>query len=401
MERRQFLQAAGVTLGVAGLGSSPPDPDQLFQAGRFAAADRGYAALIKQNPGDAYAWAQRGYIALLANRFGDTERFLDKAIELAPADQVSMRRLGDCFVRQDDYARAAELFLAAGDRIDAAFYSSVTGTPYETRGESSALLPFQAIDPLPMVEASVNGTRATFVLDTGATFGFSAAMAAQAGVAVVSTVMVNHGHGPVTSYIGVVDSLRLGGIEIRNVPVMWDDTSFADAPGNAVGVIGTTIFYHFLTTMDYAGGALVLRPATDRQPAASTAPLWLAPDHFMFSRGSIGDSGQGLVLLDTGGIGLGVVLTTAQAAAAHVVPDYSDPGAYLGVTGYPCVADPIKLGLPGPGRVVRRDVPGAVGPFAPVNFGFTNLGILSHEFFKPLSVTFDFTGMTLQVDHKT
>jgi predicted aspartyl protease len=404
--RRGFLRAAGVTAGATAVlaslaageavaaSTSSTDPDQLFQAGWFAQADAGYALLLEQEPGDAYAWAQRGYIALLANRFGDTERFLGRAIELAPADQVSMGRLADCFVRQDDFTRAVELFLAAGDRIGAAQYSAVTGTPYEIRGASSALLPFQAIDPLPMIEASVNGTRATFVLDTGATFGFTAAMARQAGVQAVSTVMVNHGNGPVRAYIGVVDSLRLGGIGIRDVPVMWDDTSFADAPGNAVGVIGTTIFYHFLTTMDYAAGALLLRPRTaafrDHDPSAVTAPLWLAPDHFMFSSGRIGRSGPGLVLLDTGGVGLGVVLTSAQAAQAGVVPDYSEPGTYFGVTAYPCTADSIEVG-----RVARRDVPGAVGPFAPSEFGFSDLGTLSHEFFKPLSVTFDFVGMNV------
>jgi predicted aspartyl protease len=406
MGRRGFLGAAALTAGAAaalamktGLtaaSASSPDPDQLFQSGWFAAADRGYATLLKQDPGDAHAWAQRGYIALLSNRFADTERFLGQALELAPGDQVSMQRLADCFVRQDDFARAVPLLLKSGDRIGAAQYSAVTGTPYEMRGESSARLPFQAIDPLPLVEASVNGEKATFVLDTGATFGFTAAMAKQAGVRVVTTVMVNHGNGPVPSYIGVVESLRLGGIEIRNVPVMWDDTSFQDAPGGAVGAIGTTIFYHFRTTMDYAGRALLLRPKTGPAAGAATAPLWLAPDHFMFSHGRIGHAGPGPVLLDTGGVGLGVVLTKAQAAQADVTPDYSQPGPYLGVTAYPCTVGQVELG-----PVARRDVPGAVGPFAePVSFGFGNLGTLSHEFFKPLSVTFDYVSMTLHVTSK-
>ena len=34
------------------------------------------------------------------------------------------------------------------------------------------------------------------------------------------------------------------------------------------------------------------------------------------------------------------------------------------------------------------------GPLlAPAEFGFSYLGTVSHEFFKPLSVTFDFTAM--------
>jgi hypothetical protein len=119
--------------------------------------------------------------------------------------------------------------------------------------------------------------------------------------------------------------------------------------------------------------------------------MWLAPDHFIFSRGRIGGSAEGLVLLDTGGVGLGVVLTTAQAPADDVIPDDGLPGSYLGVTGYPCTASQVSLG-----PVTRRDIPGAVGPFAPpADFGFSDLGTLSHEFFRTLSMTLDFTQMSI------
>ena len=99
-----------------------------------------------------------------------------------------------------------------------------------------------------------------------------------------------------------------------------------------------------------------------------------------------------LVLVDTGGIGLGIVLTGAQAAADGVVPDYGKPETDFGVTVYPCTAD-VALG-----SVARRDVPGVVGPaMNPAEFGFSYLGTVSHEFFKPLSVTFDFTAMATYI----
>jgi hypothetical protein len=249
---------------------------------------------------------------------------------------------------------------------------------------------FETVDPLPSVAASVNGVAAPFTLDTGATFTFSAAMASAAGVTPVATVLVNRGDGPVPTYIGVVDSLRIGAVDIANVPVMWDDVLFTSAPGDGVpvGVIGSTIFYRFQTTMDYAGRALTLRRDAPA-PGPASAPLWLAPDHFIFSWGRIGDSVPGPVLIDTGGVGLGVVLSTAQATAADVVPDYAHPGSYLGATGYPCTTQ-VTLDR------VRRDVPGVVGPYTGTEgFGFNPLGILSHEFFKPSSVTFDFRAMTL------
>jgi len=187
----------------------------------------------------------------------------------------------------------------------------------------------------------------------------------------------------------VVDSLRLGQIEIRNIPVLWNDAPGPGA-GQPAGVIGTTIFYHFQTTMDYAARALTLtRPGAARPGGATTAPLWLAPDHFIFTEGRVGKAGPGPVLIDTGGIGLGVVLTAAQAAAAGVVPDHGKPELDFGVTVYPCTAS-VALG-----PVAYRDLPGVVGPVqSPAELGFGYLGTVSHDFFKPLSVTFDFTTMT-------
>ena len=414
--RRDFM-AMGAAFGVAAVVPGPgrsaasgstgiagADPDRLFQAGQFTEADEGYARVLRQDPRDAHAWAQRGYIALLCNRLASAERFLGRALALAPRDTASMQRLADCYLRQDDAVRAVPLLTASGDRIDATLYApfaggpsgggpsgggAVRGAPYRIGGASSARVPWRTVDPLPSVAASVNGKETICTLDTGATFTISPETAKAAGVTAAFTVLVNHGQGPVPSYIGVVDSLRLGGIEIRDVPVLWDDS-----PGQVPAVIGTTIFSRFAaTTMDYAGRALVLdRDRVPRPAGAVTVPLWLAPDHFLFSLGAIGHTGPDLVLLDTGGVGLGVVLTGPQAAAAGVVPDRARPVRDLGVTGYPCTARAALGALP------RSAVPGFVGPVLPLaDFGFGYLGTFSHEIFKPLSVTFDFTAMALSV----
>jgi Flp pilus assembly protein TadD len=74
--RRSILKGAGLLAGaaVAGVASADPavaapaDPDQLFRAGRFAAADRAYARLLRTDPQNTHAQSQRGYIALLSPR---------------------------------------------------------------------------------------------------------------------------------------------------------------------------------------------------------------------------------------------------------------------------------------------------------------------------------------------
>jgi hypothetical protein len=197
-------------------------------------------------------------------------------------------------------------------------------------------------------------------------------------------------------YFGVMDSFQLGGIELRNVPVSWTDLPLPivpDAEKQPVGVIGTTILYHFLSTMDYANGALILRRKTNAQlrafqavaisAGATTAPFWLAPDHSLFSRGSVNDVGPALVTLDTGGPGFGVAMTDEIAAQAGITPDYTMPKQFFGVTVYPCVADDVRLGT-----VARRDVPGIVGllPSIAGSFGFESIATITHEFFRPLAV---------------
>jgi hypothetical protein len=194
-----------------------------------------------------------------------------------PSERISCRRRRSIITSITGGAlpgAQAGVSRSAGDRIDATYYSAVTGTPYQMTGEPAVRLPFQTLNPLPTVSGSVNGSPLRFVLDTGATFGLSAAAATAAGVQPVATVQTLTPDGPVESYVGVAGSLMLGGIEIRNIPVMWNATSLLDAPAGAAGVLGTTIFYHFLTTVDWAGCALVVQQKTSTSAQSRASAIF-------------------------------------------------------------------------------------------------------------------------------
>ncbi|WP_206619456.1 pepsin/retropepsin-like aspartic protease family protein [Streptomyces hoynatensis] len=390
------LPMAGLT-GSAAASTAPTetDPDQLFWEGRFAEADRGYAALLRGNPDDAHALARRGCVALLSNRFGSAESFLTRALELAPDDAFSVRQLVDCYVRQDQYARAVPLL---GDAPTAVQYGALTGTPFEIRGPEATRIPFLTLDPLPQIPVSLNGgTPKTFHVDTGGSFGLSAETAEEAGLEAVATGQATLGGRVVTTYLGAVDSVRLGEIELRNVPVAWHDTG----AGEDAGVIGTAIFYHFLTTLDYAHQGLVLRRKTgaqvrEVQAAAERAgtrpqPLWLADGHFPFTLGSLGGYGPRVVEIDTGVPDFGVTTTEEKARKAGVAIDYDHPVSFLGVTGYSITPDTVSIG-----DAVREDVPGVVAPVSlDERLGFEILANVTHQFLKPFSCTFDYAGMRL------
>ena len=97
------------------------------------------------------------------------------------------------------------------------------------------------------------------------------------------------------------------------VPVVWaDQMQYPELPDGTLpaGVIGTDIFYRFLTTLDFANRNMVLRPRTTsqrqrfrtqaRRARAEVLPLWLANDHLPLTLGSLNDYGPRVVLLDSG-----------------------------------------------------------------------------------------------------
>jgi predicted aspartyl protease len=428
MDRRKFLRRAGLAVGAGVLlpqlgaprtsaplsvalssATSSIDPDQLFKNGEFKQADRGYAYLLRKDPGNAHAVAQRGRIALLSNKFEDAERFLAKAIDLAPGDNFSKRQLAECFVRQDKVARAVPLLRGTGDPSDAAFatqYASVSGTPYELRGGQKTRVPFVCVDPLPCVKGAVNGgEQKNFLIDTGATLAFSREMAEQAGLRAVSTSTSHPAGQTLTTYHGVMESFRLGDIVLRNVPVVWYDLRMPDLPDGSrpSGVIGTTLLYHFLATMDYAKQALVLRRKTGtqlrdlqaeaRRTGADRLPLWLAGDHVPCTLGSLDDYGPRVASLDTGGMGMGVMTTEENAKRAGIEIDYEHPTTGGGMTSYPITPARISLG-----RKVGRNIPGVVGGWPWLElFGFETIANFTHEFFKPYAITFDYADMNFYI----
>jgi tetratricopeptide (TPR) repeat protein len=411
VDRRKFLRQAGLAVGAGAVGpllgsgtaEASGDPEQLFKAGRFAEADRGYALILRRDPENARAMAQRGYIALLSNRFADAEKFLTKAVGLAPADNFVKQQLADCFVRQDQLARAVDPLRASGNEAYATQLASVTGPPYQVHGAETTRLPFRALDPLPLVEASVSGRPARkFILDTGGTLSLSMAAAEEAGLRAVATGKGRAGGQTFTMYFGVLDSFRLGDIELRNLPVHWHDAVMPSALGDPQpsGVIGTTIFYHFLTTVDYANRALVLRRKTRdhlrafqaeaRNAGAEVLPLWLAGDHFPCTLGRLNDHGPRIVSLDTGGAGgIGVVTTPEVAERAGIRVDYGRPTSFNKIPVYPCVPDKASLG-----GAVGRDIYSIAGPLLMDDrFRFDTIANFTHAFFKPYTITFDFMDM--------
>ena len=397
---------------------------RLFEAGKFAQSGELYARLAARNPRNYSAILQLGRIALLANRLDEARKWLEKAIDLRPSGVDAKVMLAEVFYRQDDFQKAAaalngvdvsnnKLIKDQYPTLNVAKLKSFKGQkPYEINGSGETTrLKFLRTDPLPVVSVRVNGgPEVTFFIDTGGSeVALDTDFAREVGSPRFGTVQGTFSGGQHADVqLGRINSLTLGDWTIRNVPVaMLPLRQLSEGLGvkRIDGILGTTLFYHFLATMDYPRGELVLRRKTAKDleqfTAASSAkrvavPFWMASDHFMVGWGRVETKPPVLLFVDTGLAGAGVKLahSVIEASGIKLEEDKATEGAGGGGT---LKIVPYTVHRLSFGGVQDRNVAGLYdGPFPWENtFGFHLAGMVGHEFFKPHAVTFDFENMKI------
>lgn len=396
---------------------------RLFQAGMFAEAGKLYSQIVTQNPKNYSATLQLGRIALLSNRLEDAQKWLEKAITLQPGETDPKAMLAQVFYRRDDFQKAAaalkgvdvssnKLIREQYPTLNIAMLESFKGqTPYQLQDNgTSTHVKFLKTDPLPLLNVRVNGGKeVTFFIDTGGSVvTLDTDFAKELGVPQFGGVQGTFSGGQHTEVkLGRIDSLTLGDWTIKNLPTaMMPLRQLSEGFGvkQIDGIIGTTLFYHFLTTMDYPRGELVLR----RKDAKSleefkkspgkkvVVPIWMASDHFMVGWGRVETLSPTLLFVDTGLMGAGVKLAESVIKEAGIKLEENRAAEGAGGGGklriVPYTVHQISLG-----EIKEENVQGVYdGPFPWENmFGFHLAGMVGHEFFKPYAVTFDFQNMQI------
>ena len=395
--------------------------DRLFQMGEFAQADEQYARIAADHPDDYSAILQLGRIALLSNRLDDAESWLKKAIGLRGGEADPKIMLAEVYYRRDDFEKAAAsldgidvstnpLVVSQYPTLNVAKLRSFKGqTPYQVLGDGQMTrLKFLRTDPLPLVSVRVNGgAEVTFFIDTGGSeVALDTEFARELGVPQFGAVQGTFSGGQHAEVQqGRIESLTVGDWTVRNLPAaMLPLRQLSESLGakRIDGIIGTTLFYHFLATIDYPKGELVLR----RKDAASleqflasagksiAVPFWIASDHFMVGWGRVETLPPTLLFVDTGLASAGVKLAelVIKEAGIKLEEDKASSGAGGGgkLRIVPYVVHRLSFG-----QLQEDKVPGLYdGPFPWENlFGFHLAGMVGHDFFKPHAVTFDFQNM--------
>jgi len=398
--------------------------DRLFQAGKFAEAGKLYSQIVAQNPKDYSATFQLARIALLSNRLDDAQKWLENAITLRPDHADAKIMLAEAFYRRDDFSKAAaalngvnvssnKLVREQYPTLNVAMFESFKGqTPYELHANgANTHLKFVKTDPLPLVNVSVNGGKAvTFFIDTGGSeVTLDTDFAKELGVPQFGAVQGTFSGGQHAEVqLGRIESLTLGEWTVKKVPTaMLPLRQLSEGFGvkQINGIIGTTLFYHFLTTMDYPHGELVLRRKDAKsledfksQSSAKrvTVPIWMASDHFMVGWGRVETLPPTLLFVDTGLAGAGVKLAESVIEQAGIRLEEKKATEGAGGGG-PLKTVPYTVHHLSFGDIKEENVPGLYdGPFPWENmFGFHLAGMVGHEFFKPYAVTFDFQNMQI------
>ncbi len=387
--------------------------DSLFKGGRFFEAEKLYAKVLAAEPTNFQAAVRLGSIALLANHLDEAQKWLAKAIELRPEERAPKSMMAEVFYRQDDFTRAAPLFRAIGQEAVAKKLESFRGVaPYQIKGKAKVThLKFVMTDPLPVIQARVNdGEPVNFFIDTGgAEVVIDSEFAREMKIAQFGSVTGTFAGGQQAAFQhGRVDSLKLGDFTVKNVPVHIMNVRRFSQPvfrGKRVdGIIGTVLLYHFLSTLDYPQGELVLNrkikenlKRVEQEVQAKkyiVIPFWMAGDHYMVAWGAINKSQPLLLFVDTGLAGGG--FTCPESTLKEVGIKLQESLAAEGVGGggkvkvIPFVVEELTLG-----DAKEQNVRGmSTGAFPLENaFGFRIGGLISHGFFRPYALTFDFVGM--------
>jgi hypothetical protein len=384
---RRLLNQAVMLSAIAGFGVCNASParsraDALFARGDFGGARIGYVRELARSPNDLQAILGLARVELYENQLDAAAESANKVLALDPDSAPAQRALEVIAQRRAILTSAMEV------RVP----------------RSGVKIPFLESEPLPLIEARIDGRTASLLLDTGAPdvildpdfareVGLTIAGGRERQFAGGRTAVVRQ---------ATVHSVVLGPITLHDLKVGILPTRGMHLYRSRVvdGIVGTVFLSRFLSTIDYPNHRLVVRPRAAKVSGgepSTVVPMWLVGDHYIFVTGSVNDLDHQLLLVDSGGTGSGFSPLASTVVAARI-PLTSPPEHGIGGGGAIRVI-PVMVNRLCIGDACQQRVRGLYQPDGrPLRFPFRPAGTVTHLYLQHYRVTFDFARMKLVLE---
>lgn len=407
--------------------------EQLYLDGRFPEAHQQFLLALEQTPDNSQTLHKLGLLSLWNNDTEQALNYLQRAYEHSgwlgrrwPMSAQLAYRIGSAYQRKDDFADAALWYKRAVGPWSLGPLKTVkamqqqleafgTSQPYQISGPTEMHIRFMMLDPLPVVEISINGRGPyTFFIDTGgADLILVDDLAKDLSLDVYGQFTGSFAGGKEGAVkLGRLESVTLGETTVNNLPVhIMGLEGIDDIFGRKIhGAIGTSLLRHFYSTIDYANQQLILRQITDETHIemdrmasnATTIPFWLVEQHMMMARGHVNDLPDTMLFVDTGLAERGFLISRATQGAAGITLDWSQAKEGMGgggkVRSVEFTLDKLTLGE-GAHSIAKTQVSASISEgdldIFTGSLGFKVGGLISHDFFKGMGLTMDFEKMRL------
>jgi hypothetical protein len=379
----------------------------LLRLGRLDEARTVFGRALAIDPADSAAHAGLGKLALHAGRVAEAESLL----RLGGVESGAVVDRYAALLRMADWAGAAALAPQAGEAGRVPLLEWMAKNPaYQITGPDETRVRWNKGHPLPILRVKINGQSVLMGIDTG-----TRDLILDQAFARRARLIPLHSRHPVlwegTRMVvenAVVQKLELGGLAIAGVPAgltnlrRW--TVHVNPHDEAVvGVIGAGLLRHFTPTLDYAGGAIVLRRGG--APSTTTAqrvPFEIWGESELMVRGTINGGRPMAMLLGTGLAGCGIAAPEFVFEEVGVRPGtlsraIKGAGTWLQGRSWAALSAPMVTA----GPLVRDKVAGWSGALEPGELwrhGVRRDAILSHDFFRGQRLTIDWERQELLVE---
>ncbi|MDX6444992.1 MAG: hypothetical protein QOH71_2066 [Blastocatellia bacterium] len=399
----------------------------ILASGDFKLSIEEFRTALALDENEAMAIAGLAMVDYYENRTGRCIAGLRRAAEIDNNEPDYVFNLGQAAARSERYKEAAdayERFLVIAPRTDAERRARIRGlidflrylgqqsSLYDLDGADQTVVEFEAPDYRPILKLRVNGSKEImrFVLDTGSGMSVvSEDTARKLGIKSVARgglARAVGGGGRFEIVYGYLNSIDIGEIQLRNVPVYI--RHFFDERNPVDGYLGIAALSRLLTTVDYGSRRMTLvrqrnyastasqgKPvnaeAVELQPGINV-PVRTTASGFLSGEIFIDGINKPLnFIIDTGAT---VTVMSEKLAAMEEAQAFYKPGR-MRVYGAAGIDEDVKMVLLPKliiGTYFREKVDAAVLDLEPVNetAGFLQSGILGGNFLRYYRVVFDF-----------